>query len=135
LEHTRLPPDEPDRGKWLQRLVELLSYELHRRQHQTKLQLGAALIEQMAISEVAPDVYTVDSALFAPVMIEAIENQAKPWLADSEKTRLVFWQGQPFNCETFAQSRPDPAYRPVTLNRHGQQKTFWVFTCVVRIKK
>jgi hypothetical protein len=135
LEHTRLPPDEPDRGKWLQRLIELLTYELHRRQHQTKPQLAAALIEQMAVSEVAPDVYTVDSALFAPVMIEAIEKQAKPWLADSEKTRLVFWQGQSFNCETFAQSRPDPAYRPVTLNRHGQEKTFWVFTCVVRIKK
>ena len=31
LEHTRLPLDEPDRGKWLQRLIELLSYELHRR--------------------------------------------------------------------------------------------------------
>jgi hypothetical protein len=135
LEHTRPPPDEPDRGKWLQRLIELLTYELHRRQHQTKLQLARALIEQMAVSEVAPEVYTVDSALFALVMIEAIENQGKPWLADSEKTRLVFWQGQTFNCETFAQSRPDPAYRPVTLNRYGQQKTFWVFTCVVRIKK
>ena len=23
----------------------------------------------------------------------------------------------------------------MTLNRHGQEKTFWVFTCVVRIKK
>ena len=53
LEHTRLPSDEPDRGKWLQRLVEPLAYELHRRQHQTKPQLAAALIEQMAVSEVA----------------------------------------------------------------------------------
>jgi len=72
LEHTRLPSDEPARGEWLQRLIELLSYELHRRQHQTKPQLAAALIEQMAVSEVAPDVYTVDSALFAPVLIEGL---------------------------------------------------------------
>ena len=72
LEHTRLPSDEPDRGEWLQRLIELLSYELHWRQHQTKPQLAAALIEQMAVSEVAPDVYTVDSALFAPVLIEGL---------------------------------------------------------------
>ena len=135
LEHTRLPLDEPDRGKWLQRLVELLAYELHRRQHQTKPQLAAALIEQMAVSEVAPEVYTVDSALFAPVMIEAIEKHGKPWLADSEKTRLVCWQGQTFNCETFAQSRPDEAYRPVRLTRRDQEKTYWVFTCVVRIRK
>ena len=134
LEHIRPPPDELDRGKGLRRLLELLAYDLHRRQHQTKPQL-AALIEQMEASAVAPDVYTVDSALFAPVVIEAIEKQGKPWLADSEKTRLVFWQGQTFNCETFAQSRPDTAYRPVLLKRHGQEKTFWVFTCVVRIKK
>jgi cation transport regulator ChaC len=25
LEHTRLPPAEPDRGEWLQRLIELLT--------------------------------------------------------------------------------------------------------------
>ena len=47
----------------------------------------------------------------------------------------MFWQGPTFNCEIFAQSRPDEAYRPVTLKRHGQEKTYWVFTCVVRIKK
>ena len=135
LEHTRPPPDELDRGKWLRRLLELLAYDLHRRQHQTKPPLAAALIEQMEESAVAPDVYTVDSARFAPVVIEAIEKQGKPWLADSEKTRLVFWQGQTCNCETFAQSRPNEAYRPVMLKRHGQEKTFWVLTCVVRIKK
>jgi Transposase DDE domain len=135
LEATRLPPDEPDRQQWLRRLVELLAYDLHRRQHKTKPQLAVELIEQMDASEMAPDVYTVDSALFAPAVIEAIEKYGKPWLADSEKTRLVFWQGQTFNCETFAQSRPDQAYRPVRLTRRGQEKTYWVFTCVVRIKK
>ena len=135
LEYTQLSADEPDREKWLRRLVELVAYDLHRRQHRTKPQLAAELIEQMAGSEVAPEVYTVDSALFAPVVIEAIERQGKPWLADSEKSRLVFWQGQTFTSETFAQSRPDDAYRPVTLQRRGKQRTFWVFTCVVRIRK
>jgi hypothetical protein len=135
LEATRLEADEPDREKWLRRLVELLAYDLHQRQHQTKPQLAAELIEQMEASNPAPDVYTVDRALFAPVVIEAIERHGKPWLADSEKTRLVFWQGQTFNCETFAQSRPDQAYRPVTLKRRGQTKSYWVFTGVVRIRK
>jgi len=67
--------------------------------------------------------------------MEAIERQGKPWLADSEKSRLVFWQGQTFTGETLARSRPDQAYRPVTLKRRGKQKTFWVFTCVVRIRR
>ena len=135
LQATRPSPDELDRPPWLRRLIELLAYEGHRRQHKTKPQLAAELIKQMDASEMAPEVYTVDSALFAPAVIDAIEKQGKPWLADSEKTRLVFWQGQTFNCETFAQSRPDAAYRPVTLKRHGQEKTYGVFTCVVRIKK
>ncbi len=47
----------------------------------------------------------------------------------------MFWQGQTFNCETFAQSRPEQAYHPVMLRRRGQEKTYWVFTCGVRIKK
>jgi hypothetical protein len=63
LEHTRPPPDEPDRGRWLQRLVERLAYDMPRRHHQTKPQRAAALIEQMAVSEVAPEVYTVVSRL------------------------------------------------------------------------
>jgi hypothetical protein len=73
--------------------------------------------------------------LFAPAVIETIEKQGKPWRADTEKTRLVFWQGQTFTCETFAQSRPDQAYRPVRLTRRGQAKTYWVFRCGVRIRK
>jgi hypothetical protein len=135
LEATRLSPAEPDRQQWLRRLIELLAYDLHRRQHKTKPQLAAELIEQMETSERAPEVYTVDSALFAPAVIETIEKHGKPWLADSEKTRLVFWQGQTFTCETFAQSRPDQAYRPMRLTRRGQAKTYWVFTCGVRIRK
>jgi hypothetical protein len=135
LQATRPCLEEGHRQPWLRRLVELLAYEVHRRQHKTKPPLGAELVEQMGASAMAPEVYTVDSALFAPVMIEAIERQGKPWLADSEKSRLVCWQGQTFNCETFAQSRPDEAYRSVTLKRHGQEKTYGVFTCVVRIKR
>jgi len=69
LEYTQLSADEPDREKWLRRLVELLADDRHRRQHRTKPQLAAELIEQMAASEVAPEVYTVDSALCAPVVM------------------------------------------------------------------
>ena len=58
---TRPAPAEGDCPPWLRRLVELLAYELHRRQHKTKPQLAAELIEQMDASEMAPDIYTVVS--------------------------------------------------------------------------
>jgi hypothetical protein len=132
LQATRPAPEEGDWPPWLRRLVERLAYDSPRRQHKTKPQRAAELIEQMDASERAPDVYTVDRALFASAGIETIEKHGKPGLADSEKTRWVFWQGQTFDCETFAQSRPDEAYRPVTLRRRGQEKSYWVFSCVVR---
>lgn len=50
----------------LRRLVELLAYDLHRRQHKTKPQLAAELIEQMEASKMAPDVYTVVSRVVCP---------------------------------------------------------------------
>jgi hypothetical protein len=93
------------------------------------------MIEDMEGSEIVPDVYTVDSALFAPVVIDAIEGHGKPWVADSEKTRLVFWKGEKFNCESFAKSRPEEAYREIKLVRGGREKRYWVFSCVVRIKR
>ena len=85
LQATRPSPDELNRQPWLRRLVELLAYDLHRRQHKTKPQLGAELIEQMETSALAPEVYTVDSALFAPAVIETIERHGKPWLVVSRE--------------------------------------------------
>jgi hypothetical protein len=66
LQATRPSPDELDRQPWLQRLVELLAYDLHRRQHKTKPQLGAEWIEQMEASALAPELYTVVSHVVRP---------------------------------------------------------------------
>ena len=66
LQATQPSPDELDRQPWLRRLVELLAYDLHRRQHKTKPQLGAELVEQMGASAMAPEVYTVVSRVVCP---------------------------------------------------------------------
>jgi hypothetical protein len=68
-------------------------------------------------------------------LIQAIASHKKHWVADSEKSRIVYWRNQQFNCECFAQSRPDSAYQKVTVSLHGKERSFWVFTCVVHIRK
>jgi hypothetical protein len=66
LQATRPPPDELDQPPWLRRLVELLASDSPRRQHKTKPQLGAELVEPMEASALAPEVYPVVSRVVRP---------------------------------------------------------------------
>jgi hypothetical protein len=66
LQATRPSPEEGDRQPGLRRLIELLAYDVHRRQPKTKPPLGAELVEQMGASAMAPEVYTVVSRVVCP---------------------------------------------------------------------
>ena len=66
LQATRPSADELNRQPWLRRLVELLAYDSPRRQHKTKPQWGAEVVEQMEASALAPEVYTVVNRVVRP---------------------------------------------------------------------
>jgi len=89
LENTPLTTEEHNISTWQGRLIELLNFQLHKQQAKTKDQLAVELIDEMESSELAPDAYAVDSGLFDPVVIERIEQAQKPWVADSEKNRII----------------------------------------------
>lgn len=135
LEHMALPDDESDIGKWRRRLVELLCFQLHKEQAKTKSQLAVELIDEMEASQVAPSAYAVDSGLFAPLVIERIQQAGKPWIADSQKTRILYYKGQEYNCETFQQTIPKESLKEVTVSIRHKERTRWVFTCSVRIRR
>jgi len=123
LEHTVLPDDKPDIDTLRNRLVELLSFQLHKRQAKTKNQLAVELIDEMESSGIAPNAYAVDSGLFAPEVIERIEQSDKPWVADSAKNRIVYYKDQRYNCETFQQTIPKESFKEVTVHIRGQERT------------
>jgi len=135
LEHTGMPHDEPDPGRWRRRLVELLSFQLHKQQAKTKNQLAVELIDEMESSAIAPNAYVVDSGLFAPEVIERIEQSDKPWVADSAKNRIVYHKDQRYNCETFQQTIPKEFFKEVTVHIRGQERTRWMYSCTVRIRR
>jgi len=135
LEHTALPDDKPDIDTLRNRLVELLSFQLHKRQARTKSQLAVELIDEMESSEIAPNAYAVDSGLFAPEVIDRIEQSDKPWVADSAKNRVVYYKDQRYNCETFQQTIPKESFKEVTVHIRGQERTRWMFSCTVRIRR
>ena len=135
LEHTTLPDDEQDINAWRKRLVELLSFQLNRKQAKTKNQLAVELIDEMEDSDIAPNAYVVDSSLFAPSVIERIQKADKPWLADSQKNRTLYYKNQEYNCETFQETIPKESFRKETIIVGNQERTRWVFTCSVRIRR
>ena len=135
LEHTALPDDEPDISKWRRRLIELISFQLHKRQARSKSQLAVELIDEMEASEVAPNAYAVDSGLFTPSVIERIQQSGKPWIADSQNNRILYHKGQQYNCETFQQTIPKESFKEVTVSIRHKERTRWVFTCSVRIRR
>jgi len=106
LEHTVVAAEEQNVSNLHERLTELLNFQLHKQQAKTKNQLAVELIDEMESSDLAPDAYAVDSGLFDPVVIERIQQAQKPWVADSEKNRILYHKGQSYNCETFNQTIP-----------------------------
>jgi len=56
-------------------------------------------------------------------------------LADSQKNRVLFYKGERYNCETLQQTLALDAFREITLTIRNNKRTYWVFTCCVRIRQ
>jgi len=135
LEHTVVPAEEQNVSTLHERLTELLNFQLHKQQAKTKNQLAVELIDEMESSDLAPDAYAVDSSLFVPVVIERIVQAGKPWVADSEKNRILYYKGQSYNCETFNHTIPKESFKEITISIRHQEQTRWMFTSTVRIRR
>lgn len=137
LEHTALPEseEEPYAGAWRRRLIELLSFQLHKQQAKTKSQLAVELIDKMEATAFAPNAYAVDSGLFDPIVIERIQQSNKPWVADSEKNRILYYKEQRYNCETFQKTIAKESFKEVAVSVHHQEYSRWMFSCTVRIRR
>ena len=135
LQHTHISENETKREPCLRRLMDLLCYERNRMEAKTKNELAIELINAMEASTFAPNAYALDSSFFTPEVIQRIEHFNKPWIADSKKNRVLFYKGRRYNCETFEQTLPDKVFREITLTIRGSQRTYWVFTCCVRIRR
>jgi len=147
LENTSFTAEEQDNSNnesvnesvCQSRLIELLNFQLHKQQAKTKAQLAVELIDEMESSresnKLAPDAYAIDSGLFDPVVIERIQQAQKPWVADSEKNRIVYHKGQSYNCETFNQTIAKESFKETTISIRHQEQTRWIFTITVHIRR
>jgi hypothetical protein len=135
LENEAPVEGEKDRNKLENYIVDLLSHHLNQKKFKDSGELGVEMIDKMECSEIEPDVYLLDSGMFVPEIIKAVKGHNKHWIADSSKTRILYYKGEKYNCGSFTKSRPDSVFRKITLKVKGEEKDYWIFTCVVRIKK
>ena len=141
LENSTVPPEyyelssRQDTSILRNRLIELLNFQLHKQQAKTKAQLAVELIDEMESSNLAPNAYAVDSSLFDPIVIQRIQTTGKPWLADSEKNRILYYKRQSYNCETFNETIPKESFKEVTITIRHQEQTRWMFTITVHIRR
>lgn len=135
LQFTRPNMKETNHPEMISYLAHLLAHIGNKHNHNTKHQLAVEMIENMEENDLAPGVYVMDSSLFAPVVIDKIESLDKPWVADSESSRILYDKGKKYNLISYEEKLPDEAFREITITIHGKRKTFYVFTKVVRIRK
>ena len=123
-----------------QRLIELLSYEVHRRAYKTRTDLFLELVQQLEQEGVFPEAdYVFDNGVLSRPVTAYIEQCGKYWLSEIEKSRNICWRGQWRRVESVAADlrREHPeAFRKYTVTvRNGETKTSWVFSKVVRLKR
>lgn len=122
------------------RLIELLSYETHRRCYKKRTDLFLEVVQQLEEEGNFPDVdYVFDNGVLSRPLTSYIESRGKYWLSEIERSRNINWKGQWCRVDSVAEGlrRTHPeAFRKCTATlRNGESRTAWIFSKVVRLKK
>lgn len=123
-----------------QRLLELLSYEAHRRSYKKRTDLFLEVVQHLEEEGSFPDVdYVFDNGVLSRPLTAYIEGRGKYWLSDIEKSRHINWKGQWRRVDTIAEElrcEHAQAFRKCTATlRNGETRPAWIFSKVVRLKK
>lgn len=132
--------DYPDLESARQRVVELLHYHKNRLAYRKRTDIAVAIVRQIEAEGQFPQAhYAFDNGVLCLPLTRDIEAYGKHWVAELEKSRLIQWQGQWRRVDEVAaalRTQHPSSFRrlPVTC-RNGDEKTFWVFTKTVRLKR
>ena len=123
-----------------QRLIELLSYETHRRTYQTRTDLFLALVTQLEDEGHFPDAdYVFDNGVLSRPVTKYIESRGKHWLSEIEKSRNINWKGEWRRVDSVTdelrRTHPEAFRKHTATLRNGRTRTCWIFSKVVRLKR
>jgi hypothetical protein len=127
-------------GAVRQRLLELLHHQLHRRTYRKRTEIVIEMVRQLEGEGQFPQAhYAFDNGVLTGALTRLIEQYGKHWVSEIECSRHINWRGQWRRVDQVAaelRGQHPESFRPVTVTcRNGEEKPYWVFTKVVRLKK
>ena len=132
--------DYPDLESARQRVVELLHYHKNRVAYRKRTDIAVEIVRQLEAEEQFPQPhYAFDNGVLWLPLTRLIEAHGKHWVSELESSRLLQWQGQWRRVDEVAAAlrtqHPSSFRRLQVTGRNGDEKTFWVFTKAVRLKR
>lgn len=122
------------------RVLELLHYYQHRLEYRKRTEIALEIVRQLEAEGHFPQAhYAFDNGVLHLDLARFMESCGKHWVSELEVSRHFQWYGQWRRVDQVAaelRQHHAESFRPVTVRcRNGDQKQFWAFTQVVRLKK
>jgi hypothetical protein len=122
------------------RLLELLHHAPHRQAYQKRTEMAVAIVQELEQEGHFPQAhYAFDNGLLTLDLAREIEARGKHWVSEVEGSRHIQWLGQWRRVDDVARELRQThheSFRPMQVRcRHGETKSYWAFTKVVRLKR
>lgn len=123
-----------------QRVVELLHYHKNRVAYRKRTDIAVEIVQQLEAEGQFPQApYAFDNGVLCLPLTRVIEAAGKHWVSALESSRLLHWQGQWRRVDEVAVALrthyPSSLRQLQVTGRNRDEKTLWVFTKTVRLKR
>ncbi len=123
-----------------QRVLELLHYYQNRVGYRKRTDIAVAIVQQLEAEGQFPHAhYAFDNGILCLPLTRLIEAHGKHWVSELESSRGIQWQGQWRRVDEVAAElrthHPNSFRQLQVTGRNGEEKTCWVFTKTVRLKR
>lgn len=130
----------PDLASARRRVLELLHYHKHRVAYRKRTDIAVAIVQQLEAEGQFPQAhYAFDNGVLCLPLTRRIEAHGKHWVSELESSRGIHWQGRWRRVDEVAtalRTQHPRSFRRLQVRcRNGDEKTFWVFTKTVRLKR
>jgi hypothetical protein len=123
-----------------QRVLELLHYHKNRLAYRQRTEMVVEIVRQLEAEGQFPQAHDAfDNGVLSLPLTRLLETHGKHWVSALESSRGIQWQGQWRRVDEVAAElrtqHPSSFRRLQVTGRNGDEKTFWVFTKTVRLKR
>jgi hypothetical protein len=122
------------------RLVELLAYRRNRLAYRKRTAIAVEVVREIEEEGHVPAAqYAFDNGVLTRDLTRVIESAGKHWVSEIECSRHINWAGYWRRVDDVGaelRTHHPESFRPLTVTgRNGQEREYWAFTKVVRLKK